>query len=1299
MSFFERAALRQLVYPPSLRFVPTRLILINYWLYQRQVFYFAGGKLFLTGDNGSGKSTALTAAVTSIFDGDTSPSRMDPFGGGKRSLRYYLLGDREAGFEYDSRRAYVALEFQNPDGGFVTIGLGLQASSGSRDLNKWGFTIADRIEFEDCISLVSSSNEPLSKRQLKDALMKSDGRMVESVDEYAKLVRRTLYPNASDDEYSKLLELLLTIRGAKLGREVRPTEIEKLLRLSLPRLDQSILEQLREGIEGMDRHQRRLELLEAQFAACDRISSAFFDAALARMRFVQKKQHHAQQQMERLDSERQAILTQLEQLRHNLETQTAQEFTQNQEQNALELERDSLEAQLQNADGALRDAESKLEETRRDVKREQERLRSAKERLEAGQGQLQSLKTEQKSLTSRTMELESALQALGWYSSHHSLSQRQVALQAAGLAWTRFESDTERLSERELASRRATQQVLQAREQLEIDTANLESVMLQTASQLAEQASVLFGAPQREYQLALETTLEPSDVLGLLEPMALEQTKILREAFDTTRNLTREIAARLQATNQEFAALENASEAIPSLPLDRSRASAVLQKAKIPHSALYRYLKPKVKNIDGLEAGLLQSGVLTALVVPDEYQADALKTLQAAKLEEVLLRIPTEQTAGAGLTTLLEPEADAPSLVAAWLVAANSPASQFLTDGTWTNGVLSGTTRSEKARFIGVAAREAERKRQLEVLQISLGQLEEALSNAQATQDRSQTELTIFERAWQALRDARTERKSRTQVQQQRNSSASRFDDRTQEQVLALEALSAAKKSALAATQALESVLSPLELPLERSAFSAAQAQLSAAQSTQTALENQLDRGLRLRAELERLETALLERQSEMLELDQKRLELEARREQLTERVQEMRSQLENPDIKAWRERLNKVRIRLGELRASIRDLTRNLARTQGDLEVASRRLPQVQSSFELAKDDVVKLTKQLELAQAVHPRISSALEPSSQSLEDLERHAQQLENTLDKVFYAKKSTLETPETFFPVLDLHQPRFILEGLAVNADDLTRHFIHELEEAQRLLSEEEARVFHNELVFALAEKLDQRLREARVFIKNIRATLSGLRFHDEQLDLELERTSTDGLADLIDGKVAPAFQPPTWLEKVGTTVRELVTRLRQQNNPEISFPQALEAALDYRQWYGFTFYSLVADRRVEITDRKFQSRSGGERSAVLYTFMFAALGARFTAMGITAPRLVGLDEAFAGMDPHNIAALYQIMGSLDLSLIATSPSDIYLSRSLDIASAYRLFRVSSNNGDGVSSIARLWNGTRALDMGI
>jgi len=260
------------------------------------------------------------------------------------------------------------------------------------------------------------------------------------------------------------------------------------------------------------------------------------------------------------------------------------------------------------------------------------------------------------------------------------------------------------------------------------------------------------------------------------------------------------------------------------------------------------------------------------------------------------------------------------------------------------------------------------------------------------------------------------------------------------------------------------------------------------------------------------------------------------------------------------------------------------------------------------------------------------------------------------------------------------PRFTLEGQPVASGALLAHLAGELEAASRLLSEEEARVFHDELVQDLADELHKRIDESRRWVRAVRDTLAGLNFHGERLDLELERRVSGGLAEIVDGGQAPEFWPEARLESVRREVRETVRRLRENPDPEKSFHQALEAALDYREWYGFRFFSVQFERRSEISDRRFQSRSGGERSAVLYTFLFAALGARFDAMR-DGPRLIGLDEAFAGMDAANIAALYSVLDTLDLSLIATSPSDIYLSRSLPAASAYRLFRVTVKNADG------------------
>ncbi len=112
------------------RWRPRRLILINWWLFDEQVFHFAQGRLVLHGRNASGKSTVLAAAITLVLDGNKSPERMDTFGGRGRSVRYYLVGDPDAtpesAFYHESRTGYVALEFQHgASARTLTVGVGL----------------------------------------------------------------------------------------------------------------------------------------------------------------------------------------------------------------------------------------------------------------------------------------------------------------------------------------------------------------------------------------------------------------------------------------------------------------------------------------------------------------------------------------------------------------------------------------------------------------------------------------------------------------------------------------------------------------------------------------------------------------------------------------------------------------------------------------------------------------------------------------------------------------------------------------------------------------------------------------------------------------------------------------------------------------------------------------------------------------------------------------------------------------------------------------------------------------------
>src|ERR687885_2308911 len=110
----------------------SRVILCNYWHFGLLTFDIPHGRLFLTGDNATGKSTALVAAMLTL-DGDVRPHRLDTFGSAERQIAAYVLGTRDrgksGGYEHASRTSLVATEWAwhgHPDAehpAYLTLGV------------------------------------------------------------------------------------------------------------------------------------------------------------------------------------------------------------------------------------------------------------------------------------------------------------------------------------------------------------------------------------------------------------------------------------------------------------------------------------------------------------------------------------------------------------------------------------------------------------------------------------------------------------------------------------------------------------------------------------------------------------------------------------------------------------------------------------------------------------------------------------------------------------------------------------------------------------------------------------------------------------------------------------------------------------------------------------------------------------------------------------------------------------------------------------------------------------------------
>ncbi|KPL29206.1 SbcC/MukB-like Walker B domain-containing protein [Streptomyces anulatus] len=115
---------------------------------------------------------------------------------------------------------------------------------------------------------------------------------------------------------------------------------------------------------------------------------------------------------------------------------------------------------------------------------------------------------------------------------------------------------------------------------------------------------------------------------------------------------------------------------------------------------------------------------------------------------------------------------------------------------------------------------------------------------------------------------------------------------------------------------------------------------------------------------------------------------------------------------------------------------------------------------------------------------------------------------------------------------------------------------------------------------------------------------------------------------------------------------LQTQIARQQTEDAagSWLEYLTAALDYRSWHEFAVERQQHGRWVPATG----PASGGERVLAVSVPLFAAASSHYaSAASPYAPRLVILDEAFAGVDDDSRAKCLGLLHAFDLDVVMTS----------------------------------------------
>lgn len=266
----------------------------------------------------------------------------------------------------------------------------------------------------------------------------------------------------------------------------------------------------------------------------------------------------------------------------------------------------------------------------------------------------------------------------------------------------------------------------------------------------------------------------------------------------------------------------------------------------------------------------------------------------------------------------------------------------------------------------------------------------------------------------------------------------------------------------------------------------------------------------------------------------------------------------------------------------------------------------------------------------------------------------------------------------------------------------------IDETEILIQQKDRELFEDILSQTISQQLTDRIAESRSWVRDMSNlmkqldTSMGLSFslewkprsaeNDGELDtMELEQIllrDRDLLTVEDIEKVAGHFRSKIRMEKM---------RLEEEG-ALINYMELVRDALDYRKWFEFQiFYRRGEENKKPLTNAAFNRFSGGEKAMAMYVPLFAAVNAQYKKADYEEhPRMIALDEAFAGVDDKNISSMFELVDKMDLDYIMNSQSlwGCYETvKGIRIAELHRPM-----NSQIVTVIRYIWNGhERILDV--
>ncbi|MGW4639099.1 SbcC/MukB-like Walker B domain-containing protein [Sphaerisporangium sp. NPDC004334] len=250
----------------------------------------------------------------------------------------------------------------------------------------------------------------------------------------------------------------------------------------------------------------------------------------------------------------------------------------------------------------------------------------------------------------------------------------------------------------------------------------------------------------------------------------------------------------------------------------------------------------------------------------------------------------------------------------------------------------------------------------------------------------------------------------------------------------------------------------------------------------------------------------------------------------------------------------------------------------------------------------------------------------------------------------------------------------------------------------LLEDRERTVLEDELLTGLARQIHARVAAARELVRGMNADTRSKPM-SSGTTIGIRWVQSDRIDDAQRAVAGLLVRDADALGRQGlATLRGHLRRMIRDHrgrHSRATYKEALAAALDYRSWY--TFELLMARRgepEVRLTRARHSQMSGGEKSASIHLPLFAAANALYSSGRASCPRVIALDEAFAGIDDNYKPELLGLTVRFGLDLLMTGHDLWCTYPTVPMIAHYDLMHDSELRT--VSTILALWDGAQVFD---